>query len=69
MLADAQVRTTLAMPNVLGLSSDLGAADLRAWRDVAAAKLSDEIVGFIGVRRLDPLPLVRVVLESERVCN
>lgn len=39
VIADAQVHATLAVASVLGLSSNLGAADMQTWRDVAATKL------------------------------
>jgi hypothetical protein len=38
VLADAQVHATLAVASILGLSANLGAADMQTWRDVAATR-------------------------------
>jgi hypothetical protein len=38
VLADAQVHATLAVASVLGLSGNVGAADMQTWRDVAATR-------------------------------
>lgn len=38
VLANAQVHATLAVASVLGLSANLGAVDMQAWRDAAATR-------------------------------
>ena len=37
-VAAAQVHATLALAAAIGLSADLGAADMMAWRDAAATR-------------------------------
>ena len=38
VLAYAQVHATLAVASILGLSANVGAADMQTWRDVAATR-------------------------------